>query len=78
MSFLDNTSKDGFAVTPSDTVDLPVAAQALLIRVAGDVKIRTPRGTVITYPMPAGYNPVEAYRVYATGTTATGIFGLLK
>lgn len=68
---------DAFTITPNDGVDLTIWPRALLIGVAGDLKVTTLRGTVITLPVPAGYNPGRVKRVWSTGTTATGIFGLI-
>lgn len=76
MAFTDFTSKDGYSITPSDTVRLAKPAESLLIGVAGNVRILTPSGTDITYPLQAGINAIEALQVFSTGTTATGIFGL--
>ena len=63
----------GAAVTPNDSTDLPLAARFLIIGVAGNVKITTIDGSVLTLAAPAGIFPVTAVRVWATGTTATGI-----
>lgn len=60
-------------VTPSDTVDLPVASKRLWVGTLGDVTVITVGGDTVTYPaVPAGtYLHVRAARVKATGTTAT-------
>jgi len=78
MSFIGNTATDGFSITPSDTDNLAKQAQALLIGVAGNIHILTPSGTDIIYPVQAGINPIAAVKVFATSTTATGIFALTK
>lgn len=67
-------------VTASDTTDLPVWAKALYLGQAGDVRL-IPAGadgaTAVTLKNhPAGYVPVQARRVLATGTTAADIVAL--
>jgi len=65
-----------FAITPSDTVDLAVGARSLYITVAGDVKFNGFDGKTVTVTVPANYTlACRVTRVFATGTTATGIFG---
>ena len=63
-------------VTPSDTVDIPLC-RALSIATGGDIQIISVQdriaGSTSTVTLPAGLWPVQAHRVYATGTTATGI-----
>lgn len=64
-----------FAVTLSDSVDLPNGAcDALAATVAGVVKVTLMNGTTCIIPIAAG-SPlrVQATRVWATGTTATGV-----
>lgn len=62
------------AVTPSDSVDLPFIPRTLYVSVAGSVKVTMMDGSVDTYPnLIAGRHPIRATRVWATGTTATGI-----
>ena len=67
---------DAFSITPSDSMELAIIPRALLIGVAGNVAMTLPSGTTITLPLPAGYNAIRVVRVFSTGTTATGIFGL--
>ena len=68
------------AVTPTDDADLPVAAKALFIGAAGDLKIvpvASEDGAAVTLKNhPAGYVAVQTRRVVATGTTATHIVAL--
>jgi hypothetical protein len=68
-------SGDGVAVTPSDTVDLAVLPRRLWSGSGGNIKINTAAGNPLTYTaVPAGtYLNVRASRVWATGTSATGI-----
>ena len=76
MSLPQNTAGDGYAVTPSDTVDLPEIAQALWVNVAGTIKITTPEGNILALVAPAGALPFKARKVFATNTAATGIFAI--
>lgn len=65
---------DGAAVTPDDDNDLPTAARGLYIGTAGNVRITTLDGTVLTIPNhPVGYLLWGARRVHETGTTASNI-----
>ncbi len=61
------------AVTPADDADLTPTAKCLLIATGGDIKITTEGGDEVTLTVPAGYLLVKVTRVWATGTTATGI-----
>jgi hypothetical protein len=63
-------------VTPSDTLDLSYNARSFIIGVAGNLKVRTIYNTDVTIAVPAGVIPIIARRVFATGTTATGIVAL--
>lgn len=61
-----------YAITPSDTVDLPRRPRALRVQTAGNLVVRDAAGTNITYPVTAGEVFVfRGVRVLATGTTAT-------
>lgn len=63
------------AVTPSDSANLPTSSKRLWVGGAGNVKVTTVGGDVVTYTaVPAGtYLKVRAQQVFATGTTATNI-----
>jgi hypothetical protein len=61
-------------VTPNDSTDLPDGlCRGLLIASGGTLKIHVADGTARTLTVPAGIIPVYAKRVWATGTSATGI-----
>ncbi len=64
-------------VTPDDNNDLANAATALLISVDGALKVTTEGGETITFPTGTftvkTFIPLRVTRVFATGTTATGI-----
>lgn len=72
-------ASDAFAVTPSDSVNFTTAARSLYVGVTGNVTVVTPAGTVVLFTaVPAGtVLPIEAQRVNATGTAASGIVGLV-
>lgn len=75
-----NGSTDsGFLVniTPSDSTDLPDALRMLIVGVGGDVKITDTRGEIGTFTLEAGNYPVRVARVWSTGTTATGLVGVI-
>ena len=65
------------AVTPNDSASI-VDVKALYIGTTGDVTIDTPDLTnVIFSNVPAGFIfPVQATKVYLTGTTASNIVAL--
>jgi hypothetical protein len=67
---------DAAEVTPSDTAE--VDARALYIGGTGDVKIKTPGGTTVTFAsVPSGFLlPMNAKIVYSTDTTATDIVAI--
>lgn len=61
-----------FAITPSNTVDLPTKPKVLYCAAAGTVALMDDSGTTLTYTLAAGQVfPFSPKRVLATGTTAT-------
>lgn len=48
--------------------------RGLLVGVAGNVKLTTDKDSDVTIPVIAGWNPVEAKKIFKVGTTATGLF----
>lgn len=71
--------KPALQVTPNDSTDLSFTASAVYVTGAGNVKATLADGSVVT--MAAAANsvlPCAVNRVWATGTTATGIIGLSK
>lgn len=72
---------NAYAVTPSDSADLPIAPRALYIGTGGGLKITTAGGQTVNFDnLPNGsILPVRAYKVFATGqngSIATGIVAL--
>lgn len=65
-----------FNFTASDSADLPYNTRALIVGVAGNVKLTDPDGNTDTFALPAGQLSVRAQRIWATGTTATGLVGI--
>ncbi|SDG96693.1 spike base protein, RCAP_Rcc01079 family [Alloyangia pacifica] len=65
-------------VTPDDGADLPVFARGLSVTQSGTMTVTTVGGTVATIYVAAGsVFPVRVRRVWQTGTSATGIVGLV-
>ena len=65
-------------VTPSDTVDLPSHARAIRATNGGTLRIKTYRGSVRDTRISSGeVLMVYASRIYATGTSATGLEALV-
>jgi hypothetical protein len=76
---LNSPVEGGFDVFPEDNVDLAKVTRALMITGAGDVAVTLKNGDAITLPglTPGVIYPIRAARIAATGTTATGIKGLI-
>lgn len=70
---------DGFDITPADSTDFETATTSIYVGVDGAVKLTTIGGTTLTFNSLIGGTilPVRAVRVFATGTTATNLIGLL-
>lgn len=68
-----------FDITPNDATDLAITADELRIGSAGNVKITTSAGDTVTVPNVAAGDFITCgvTRVWATGTTATGITGFV-
>jgi hypothetical protein len=65
-------------VTPDDATDLPMPSRALNVAQEGMVRVTTTGGSTATLYIGAGSGfPVRVTRVWATGTTATGITALI-
>lgn len=65
------------SVTPSDSVDLTYAVRAIRVTVGGTVKITCGDGTTVTCAFTDGETrAITATRIWATGTTSTGIEGM--
>jgi hypothetical protein len=65
------------AISPDDSADLPTIPRALYATGAGEVTVTMINGNTVTLPILAGTPlPVRVSRVWASGTTATGIVGV--
>lgn len=76
---LSSPAQNGFAVTPSDSVDLPTNCRSLYVGTAGNIVLVTAGGTTLTFVNVGAGSilPVRADRVRATGTTAGSIIALV-
>ncbi len=65
------------AITPDDNQDLARFTRALNVSASGTVRVTTVEGDIAVVQISAGCAfPVRVRRVWATGTTASGIVGL--
>jgi len=78
MSSLSGPARDILPVTPNDATDLPSVAVGLFVENGGAIRIGTVGGGDRTLNVP-DYSllPVGIRRVFATGTTASGIHALV-
>lgn len=69
----------GFDITPDNAADLAKMTRALMVSAPGNVAVVLRNGDTITLPSltPGGGYPFRVVRVLATGTTATGVKGLI-
>ncbi|MDE2250389.1 MAG: hypothetical protein KGL25_03170 [Gammaproteobacteria bacterium] len=73
---LEGPISDAAAVTPNDANDLTYATRAINVATDGFVKVTTVGNDTVTLYVAAGiWFPIRASRIWATGTTATGIVG---
>lgn len=69
---------NGFAITPSDSVDLAKIPKAISATTDGIIRctlLNMTDGTFVDVPS-YGYAPIRYKRVWAAGTTAVGLVGL--
>ena len=67
-----------FAISPDDATDLPQVTTSLNVATPGTIRVTTLDGSVGDIRVEAGRAiAVRASRVWLTGTTATGIHGLV-
>lgn len=71
-------AREAVAVTPSNSIDLPVLPRAIYVGQAGDLAVRLPDGSVVTFAnVQAGsFLPIRVQGINATGTTASQIVSL--
>lgn len=72
-----NSSAIGsFPITPSDSADLALNIRMVTINVGGTLSwVNWQDEVETTALLPAGSYPIQAKRIRATGTTATGLTG---
>lgn len=73
-------AQQAFAVTPSDSVDLSLVTRGIYVGAGGDLRVLLlGNSSPVTFSNLAGgiSHPLRIRRVYATGTTATGLIGVL-
>lgn len=64
-------------VTPSDSTDLAHTVRGINVATSGFVRVTTKSGdTGTVFVLEGSVFPLRATRIWATGTTATGIVGL--
>lgn len=74
---LESPAAHAYAVTPDDTQDLPIACRALNVAQGGTVHVTTVGGDEVTVAVSEGSPfPLRCRRIWATGTSATGIVAL--
>lgn len=67
----------GFAVSPSDSDNLPSVTRAINVGVAGNLRVTMLDDTQVTLFLQAGgVFPLRVKRIWATDTTAAEIVGL--
>jgi len=71
-------ARDILPVTPDDAADLPGVAIGLFVETGGAISIETVAGGMRTMNVPDfSLLPLGVRRVFASGTTATGIHALV-
>lgn len=77
---LTSPAGQAFAVTPSDAADLSLVTRGIYVGTTGNLRALLVGDSVpVTFVNLAGgvTHPMRLRRVYATGTTATGLIGVL-
>jgi len=77
----ESPAEDIFSITPDDGNELEYVTRGFVFGVTGAIKILTLNDTEITIPegvlSPGVIHPIRVKKVFATGTTASNIFGLI-
>lgn len=76
---LESPARDGFAITPSDSDDLPEVTRALYVGGEGTIAATLASGAELTFESVSAGTvlPLRVSKILETGTTATAIIGLL-
>ncbi len=75
-SSIDSPASTGEAIAPNDAANLPSSSSYIHIEGAGTLHFEFVSGNEHTMTLAAGWHPLRIRKVFATGTTATGITGL--
>ncbi|SFS85577.1 hypothetical protein SAMN04488040_2119 [Sulfitobacter marinus] len=69
----------GFSITPDDAADVAQVTRAVMVAGAGDLAVVLKGGDTVTLPslMAGVVYPFRIERVLNTGTTASGVTGLV-
>jgi len=68
-----------FPITPSDTTFLATTADSIYVENAGSLRVTTSSGEELTLSsVPVGLLPLSVIKVFATGTSVTGIRGYVR
>lgn len=69
----------GFDISPSDTQDLVQVTRGVMVQTGGDLRVTLKSGDQVTLPAlsPGVIYPLRVSRVWDSGTTATGLMGLV-
>lgn len=67
-----------FAITPHDTNNLPFVTRGIYVGSEGNVRVQLLDGDPVTFTgaQVGSILPIQAVRVFATGTTASNLIGL--
>ena len=78
LSGLESPARNAMEITPHDTNDLALVTRGIYVGGAGNLKVETANGDVVTFVgLAAGMiHPIMCKQVYSTGTTATSIVGV--
>jgi hypothetical protein len=75
---LDSPGRQFFAITPTNNVDIPLRPRALWVGVAGSITCRGDGGIDVLFSnLTVGWHPIGPVQIQATGTTASGIVGVV-
>jgi hypothetical protein len=75
---LQSPPTNSFAITPSDSAELPFVTRAVYVGGSGNITLRLGNDTasVLLLSVPVGtLLPVRARQIYATGTSAASLVG---
>ena len=76
---VDEPVTDAFTITPDDNSELIYITRAIYVGLDGDIAVQMLDGTTITFQncVAGSVLPFRIKKIFATGTTATGLIGLI-